>query len=76
MNALLTRAKADGTPLIDADQVTFVWAGREAKLLGDFNHWAMEMPLVDMVQVEPDVWITSAAVFASSTSKGSEASPS
>lgn len=56
MNALLTRAKAEGTPLIDGDQVTFVWAGREAKLLGDFNHWAMEVPLVEMVQVEPDVW--------------------
>jgi len=37
----LTRAQRDGTPLIDGDQVTFLWQGEQAPtLLGDFNNWS------------------------------------
>jgi len=57
---LLERAREEGTPLIDGDQVTFVWYGEGAEpaplLVGDFNNWDFESQPVRLEQVEPDVW--------------------
>ena len=57
---LLERARAEGTPLIDGDQVTFVWYGNGAEpapaLIGDFNDWDFEGRGIQLEQVEPDVW--------------------
>ncbi len=40
MSDLLKRAKAEGTPLIDGDQVTFLWQGDDPpKLIADFSDW-------------------------------------
>lgn len=37
---ILTRAKKEKTPLIDGQQVTFVWQGSTApRLIADFNKW-------------------------------------
>lgn len=56
---VLERARDEGTPLIDGDQVTFVWYGDGAEpapyLVGDFNDWNGEKP-ISLEQVEPDVW--------------------
>jgi hypothetical protein len=47
MPSLLERAQAEGTPLVDGEQVTFVWAGeRPPILIGDFNGWNGENPAV------------------------------
>jgi enterochelin esterase-like enzyme len=41
-----TRLKTEITPLVDHDQVTFVWRGRTAPLLvGDFTGWADGVPI-------------------------------
>ncbi|MBI1281135.1 MAG: esterase family protein [Anaerolineaceae bacterium] len=56
MTSLLEQAQAEGTPLLTGDLATFVWQGAEAQLVGDFNHWSMEMKPIAMRQVEPDVW--------------------
>lgn len=57
---LLTRAREEGTPLVDGDQVTFVWYGEGAEpapyLVGDFNDWDHEDNAIRLQQVEPDVW--------------------
>jgi enterochelin esterase-like enzyme len=57
---LLERARDEGTPLIDGDQVTFVWYGEGAEpapyLVGDFNDWDFEGKPIRLQQVEPDVW--------------------
>jgi enterochelin esterase family protein len=38
--ALLARAQAEGSPLIDGETATFVWQGEQApRLAGDFNGW-------------------------------------
>ncbi len=43
VNSLLERVQREGTPLIDGDQVTFVWHGSDPPLLrGDFNDWNPE----------------------------------
>ncbi len=56
MNALLSRAQEEGTPLIDGEQVTFVWAGDEPPLLlGDFTDWQFGEP-VSLKQVAAGVW--------------------
>jgi len=40
MKTLLNRAAREGTPLVDGDQVTFIWKGSKAPLLiGDFTDW-------------------------------------
>lgn len=58
--SLLERARDEGTPLIDGDQVTFVWYGEGAEpapyLIGDFNNWDYEHNPIQLKQVEPDVW--------------------
>lgn len=39
----LRRARAEGTPLIDGDRITFLWRGRRPpQLIGDFMHWGRE----------------------------------
>jgi enterochelin esterase family protein len=39
-NDLLSRAQAQGTPLIDGEKVTFLWKGDKApRLIGDFTDW-------------------------------------
>lgn len=57
---LLTRARAEGTPLIDADTnaATFVWEGDTAPLLfGDFNTWGFNPDgAVRLQEVEAGVW--------------------
>ncbi|MEW6300576.1 MAG: alpha/beta hydrolase-fold protein [Thermodesulfobacteriota bacterium] len=57
---LLARARAEGTPLVAGDRVTFVWAGDRAPVLaGDMTGW---MPWEttaggqQMEEVEPGVW--------------------
>ncbi len=54
MTSLLEQAKERGTPLVEGDLATFVWQGKPAQLVGDFNHWSNEA--IAMQQVEPDVW--------------------
>lgn len=57
MNTLLERAKIEGTPLIDGEEVTFVWEGEGAPaLMNDVTGWwdVAQAPL--MQQVEPGVW--------------------
>jgi enterochelin esterase-like enzyme len=56
MVALLERAKREGAPLIDGDEVTFVWSGRTAPcLVGDINQWDMNRA-VRLEQAAPQVW--------------------
>ncbi len=50
-NALIEQARLRGTPLVEEDasgcRVTFLWQGKQAPLLlGDFNEWDEEQPLV------------------------------
>jgi enterochelin esterase-like enzyme len=55
-HALLKRAKAEGTPLIDGSDVTFVWEGDEAPvLINDQNAWGGE-GVVEMTKAAPGVW--------------------
>ncbi|HEU5200205.1 MAG TPA: hypothetical protein VFU32_11240, partial [Ktedonobacterales bacterium] len=56
--ALLERARREGTPLIDGETVTFVWQGQDApQLIGDFNNWGWGpgKPL-DLLQIGTEVW--------------------
>ncbi|MFN8419031.1 MAG: alpha/beta hydrolase-fold protein [Anaerolineae bacterium] len=56
--SLLNRAKRHGTPLIDGDQVTFVWQGEHpVQVVGDFNYWAtfFEQPLL-MERAGTNLW--------------------
>lgn len=62
MTGLLTRAQTEGTPLIEGDLATFVWAGSPAHLVGDFNHWAMEQDPIALHEVEPKVWAVSVQI--------------
>ncbi len=53
---LLERARQEGTPLIDGDQVTFVWQGEEApRLIADFTNWEWGDP-VQMQRQKAGVW--------------------
>ncbi len=50
-NTLIEQARLRGTPLVEEDasgcRVSFVWQGKQAPiLLGDFNEWDEEQPLV------------------------------
>jgi enterochelin esterase family protein len=59
---VLSRARREGTPLIDGDTATFVWEGEEApRLVGDFNHWGGEIwggrtPSIELDRIAPAVW--------------------
>ncbi len=53
---LLERARAEGTPLIDGNTVSFVWAGsRPAQIISDFAGWGDHFA-VDMERVSPGIW--------------------
>jgi hypothetical protein len=40
MVELLSRARAEGHPLVDGETVTLVWRGANPpQLIGDFNDW-------------------------------------
>lgn len=57
MTSLIERARREGTPLIDGDQVTFVWEGDDPPLLvGDFTGWGAQP--IKLEQREHGVWAT------------------
>lgn len=57
MTALITRVSKDGAPLIEGNQVTFVWQGPQAPtLIGDFNHWGRDLPALPMQPAGPELW--------------------
>ncbi|NWF67612.1 MAG: esterase family protein [Chloroflexi bacterium] len=57
LHKLVKRARAEGTPLIDGQQLTFVWQGQRAPyLLGDFNQWGYGMPPTELQAVGRGVW--------------------
>ncbi len=52
---LMTRARQEGSPVIDEDTATFVWRGRKPVFVaGDFQDWHGE-PL-PLEQVSPGLW--------------------
>ncbi|MDL1900634.1 esterase family protein [Anaerolineae bacterium CFX9] len=57
MMSLLERARREGTPLIDGDQVTFVWHGdgKPPLLAGDWTNWN-EPEAIHLTETEPGVW--------------------
>ncbi len=55
-DSVLRRAREEGTPVIQGNQVTFVWRGTNApQLIGDFNDWDAEHAL-ELEQSGPDLW--------------------
>ena len=55
MKSLLARATNEGTPLIDGEQVTFIWKGsKPPQLIGDFTNWH-EKP-IEMKAAGKGVW--------------------
>lgn len=55
--SILERAQREGTPLIEGDQVTFVWQGANPPLLvGDFTDWWRGTPVTLATQSQPGVW--------------------
>jgi enterochelin esterase-like enzyme len=58
-NNLLEQVKKYGTPLIEGNQVTFVWQGENPpQLMGDFSDWEMK-PQLDLSEISPGVWVYS-----------------
>ena len=54
---LLSRAIASGTPLIDGEQVTFLWQGKQApRLIGDFTDWENGQP-AELLKVGSSLWM-------------------
>lgn len=59
---LIARARRVGAPLIDGNQVTFVWRGKRApQLMGDFNAWAgstqrQNHEPLNLIPHAPGVW--------------------
>lgn len=63
MATLLERAQAEGSPLIDGDQVTFVWQGETAAyLMNDITGWWTITTAPPMREVQPGVWATTLTV--------------
>ncbi len=55
-NSIINRIKNEPTPLIDGEQVTFVWQGKAApKLVGDFTGWDDGKP-VKLDKAGKGVW--------------------
>jgi len=55
-SSLFERAAAEGTPLIDGQTATFVWAGETApQLMGDFTAWDND-PRAELFETEAGVW--------------------
>lgn len=45
------------TPIINGDQVTFIWYGEQRpELIGDFNYWSMERSPIPLELVSQDKW--------------------
>lgn len=56
MNDKLERMQKEGTPLLDGEQVTFLWVGKKAPhLRGDFCGWEAEDELV-LVKLGSNLW--------------------
>ncbi|MGE5221787.1 MAG: alpha/beta hydrolase-fold protein [Omnitrophica WOR_2 bacterium] len=56
VSKLLQQIKTVGNPLVETDQVTFVWHGKTAPVLvGDFNDWDMEHP-VPLKKISANIW--------------------
>ncbi len=56
-DAIIERIKKEPTPLIDRDQVTFVWRGKTAPdLVGDFTGWEDGKPL-KMEKNGKGIWV-------------------
>lgn len=56
MDSLLRRARREGAPLIDGDQVTFVRrSATPVQLMGDFNDWDSDRPIA-MQETAPGLW--------------------
>src|SRR5512140_3403647 len=61
MDELFKRVKQMGAPLIDGEQVTFVWRGKHPpELRGDWTGWE-SAPGVQMQQAAANVWTYSMA---------------
>lgn len=59
MSGLLSRARTEGTPLIDGETATFVWQGPQAPaLVGDFNGWGGSAEGRTLAPIEWEVWGT------------------
>ncbi len=57
MSEIVKHAKIKGTPLIDGNQVTFVWLGKTApRLLSDWLGWDETKDGVSLQEAEPGVW--------------------
>lgn len=57
MTNWLERAATEGTPLIDGEQVSFVWNGATpARLIGDFTGWFSGQGVL-LIEAEPGVWL-------------------
>lgn len=56
--SLHERIHEEGTPLIDGDQVTFVWEGETApELIGDFNDWGRSPSgTAYLTRAAPNTW--------------------
>jgi enterochelin esterase-like enzyme len=56
VHPLIDRVKQQGNPLIDGEQVTFVWQGESApQLMGDFTDWERGTPIT-LEPVAAEVW--------------------
>src|SRR5689334_23827023 len=63
MHDLLARARAEGTPLIDGETVTFVWEGETApKLYSDATGWELEEGIT-LTETLPGVWTHSLSLL-------------
>jgi enterochelin esterase family protein len=57
MVELLSRARAEGHPLVDGETVTFLWRGAAPpQLIGDFNDWGRDDRPLKLRAVAPGVW--------------------
>lgn len=56
---LIERAKREQTPIIDGEQVTFLWEGKRPPVItGDFSDWE-EDKTFSFSEVEPKLWAAS-----------------
>jgi enterochelin esterase family protein len=61
LEQLIERARAEGTPLIDGERVTFVWYGDQAPyLIADFLDWEADPQPLE--KAGEQVWIYSATI--------------
>lgn len=53
---IIQKALTDGTPVVEGDQVHFLWQGEESTLLvGDFTDWARGIPK-ELISAGKQVW--------------------